>query len=44
MRAALIAMMLMFGSQVEADCGNLCDKKYWKTATAADGQAEIVAQ
>ena len=35
MRALLVALMLMFGSQVAAECGNLCDYYWWKTATEA---------
>ena len=41
MRAALIALMLMIGSQAGAECGNLCDYNWWKTATTADVQAEL---
>jgi ankyrin repeat protein len=43
MRAAVIAMMLMFGSQAGAECGKLCDKRWWKAATDADVQAELDA-
>ena len=38
---ALIALMLMFGSQAGAECGNLCDNSWWETATEADVQAEL---
>jgi hypothetical protein len=41
MRVALIALMLMFGSQAGAGCGNLCDWKWWETKTTADLQAEL---
>ena len=41
MRAAIIALMLMTGSQVAAECVNLCDRDWWKTATEADVQAEL---
>ena len=41
MRAALIALMLMFGSQAGAECGNLCDRDWWITATEVDVQAEL---
>ena len=41
MRAAVIALMLMIGSQAGAECGNLCDEEWWKTATEADVQAEL---
>ena len=43
MRALLVALMLMFGSQVWAECGNLCDWGWWKTATDADVQSELNA-
>ena len=35
MRAAIIALMLMSGSQAGAECGNLCDYNWWKTVTEA---------
>lgn len=41
MRAAIIALMLMTGSQVAAECVNLCDRDWWKTATEADVQAGL---
>jgi ankyrin repeat protein len=41
MRAALIALLLMFGSQAAAECGNLCDGYWWSISTAADLQAEL---
>ena len=41
MRALLVALMLMFGSQAGAECGNLCDADWWKSATEADVQAEL---
>jgi hypothetical protein len=41
MRAALIALMLMFGSQVEAECCNLCDFVWVHNATVVDLQAEL---
>ena len=41
MRSALIVLILMFGSQAGAECGNLCDPVWWKTATTADVQAEL---
>ena len=43
MRAALIALMLSFATQAGAECGNLCDADWWKTATDADVQAELDA-
>tara|TARA_B100000497_G_scaffold5920_1_gene5898 strand:+ start:471 stop:671 length:201 start_codon:yes stop_codon:yes gene_type:complete len=41
MRALLVALMLMIGSQAGAGCGNLCDNSWWFTATEADVQAEL---
>jgi hypothetical protein len=41
MRAAVIALMLMFGSQAGAECGNLCDYNWWNTELEADVQAEL---
>ena len=41
MRAALVAVMLMIGSQAGAECGNLCDRVWWRTATEVDVQAEL---
>ena len=43
MRAAIIARMLSFATQAGAECGNLCDADWWKTATDADVQAELDA-
>ena len=43
MRAAIIALMLMIGSQAWAECGKLCDYDWWSTATEADVQAELDA-
>ena len=43
MRAAIIALLLTIASQAEADCDKLCDRDWWKTATAADVQAELDA-
>mgnify|MGYP005649494007 CR=1 FL=1 len=41
MRALLVALMLMFGSQVWAECGNLCDWGWWETATKKDVEFEL---
>ena len=41
MRAAIIILVLMFGSQAGAECGKLCDEIWWETATAADLQVEL---
>ena len=43
MRAVIIALLLTFASQAAAGCDNLCDKKWWRTATTADVQAELDA-
>ena len=39
----LTALMLTVSTQAEADCDKLCDRDWWKTATAADVQAELDA-
>ena len=41
MRAAIIALMMMFGSPAGAECGNLCDWGWWETATEADVEFEL---
>ena len=41
MCALLIALTLMIGSQAGAECGKLCDRDWWKTATAADVQVKL---
>ena len=41
MRTVIIAMLLIVASQAWAECGNLCDKDWWATATKADVQAEL---
>ena len=41
MRAILTAPMSTIASQAGAECGNLCDKDWWETATAADVQTEL---
>ena len=41
MRAALGIILLTIASQAGAECGNLCDKEWWVTATEADVQAEL---
>ena len=43
MRTILTALMLTFGTQAGAECGNLCDRYWWKTATEAELQAELDA-
>ena len=41
MRAAIIALILTFGSQARAGCPDLCDENWWERATTADVQAEL---
>ena len=36
-----MATMLALATQAGAECGKLCDKDWWKTATKADVQAEL---
>ena len=43
MRLAIIALMLILGSQAAAECGNLCDHTWWQTATKATLRAELDA-
>jgi hypothetical protein len=43
MIAILTALLLTIATQAEADCDKLCDRDWWKTATAADVQAELDA-
>ena len=43
MRAAFIALILMFGSQAGAGCGDLCDEGQLKTASDAELQALLAA-
>ena len=40
-RAILTALMLTVATQAGAECGNLCDYDWWKSATEADVQAEL---
>ena len=46
MQKHILVLVLMFfamSSAVWAECGNFCDLFWWKTATASDVQAELVA-
>ena len=46
MQKHILVLVLMFfamSSAVWANCGKLCDYKWWKTATASDVQAELDA-
>jgi hypothetical protein len=44
MRAAIIVLMLTFATQAGAECGNLCNPYWWKTATTADLQDQLAAR
>jgi hypothetical protein len=39
----LVLMFVAMSSSVWAECGKLCDENWWKTATAAEVQAELDA-
>ena len=43
MRAAIIAILSTVAMQAGAECGNLCDRDWWKSATTADVKAELDA-
>ena len=43
MIAIMTALLLTIATQAEADCEKLCDRDWWKTATAADVQTELNA-
>ena len=43
MRAILTAILLTIATQTWAECGNLCDFDWGKTATEAQVQAELDA-
>ena len=43
MRTILTALILTIATQAGAECGNLCDMGWWRTATEADVQAEFDA-
>ena len=43
MRTILTALMLTVATQAGAECGNLCDKDWWKTATTVDLHAALDA-
>ena len=40
-RTILTALILTIATLAGAECGNLCDHYWWKTATTADVQAEL---
>ena len=41
MRSILTTLLLTIATQAGAECGNLCDYNWWRTATEADVQAEL---
>jgi hypothetical protein len=41
--AATLAIACLVGSFGLAECSKMCDRDWWKTATAADVQAELDA-
>ena len=43
MRVAITSLMLILGSQATAECGNLCDHRWWQTAIKSTLQAELDA-
>ena len=43
MRTILTALILTVATQARAECGNLCDKDWWKTATTVDLHAALDA-
>ena len=43
MRCKILALTLTFATQVDADCGILCDRDWWNNATATSLQAELDA-
>jgi ankyrin repeat protein len=43
MRALTIPFLLVLATQAGAECGNLCDDEWWKTATISDVKDELDA-
>ena len=43
MRVALTVLILTSATQAGAECGNLCDQNWWKTATNVHLQSELDA-
>jgi ankyrin repeat protein len=43
MRALTISFLLVLATQAGAECGNLCDDEWWKTATISDVKDELDA-
>jgi hypothetical protein len=42
-RILAAVLFLGFASEAYAECGNLCDRDWWKIATPAEVQAELDA-
>ena len=42
MRASFVLSLQTLASQAESDCSKLCDFVWWRTATTADVQAELL--
>ena len=43
MRALILLFLLTMANQARAECGNLCDDEWWKTATVIDIKNELDA-
>ena len=43
MRLFIAALLMILGTQAWAECGNLCNEDWWKTATTSDVKAELNA-
>ena len=43
MRLFIVSLLMILGTQAWAECGNLCDHKWWKTATTSDVKAKLDA-
>jgi ankyrin repeat protein len=43
MRLFIAALLMTLGTQAWAECGNLCNEDWWKTATTSDVKAELDA-
>ena len=43
MRLSIAVILMTLGTQAWAECGNLCDMDWWKTATTSDVKAKLDA-
>ena len=41
MRLFIAALLMILGTQAWAECGNLCNEDWWKTATTSDVKAKL---